>query len=94
MDRVDKALGALSRRAAGLGLIVGALAGAVYTIQSAPHMIVSADFDKLLVGALLSALGAVIGWLAGAMTALASPWTITGSRRARATAGREHEART
>lgn len=43
----------------------GAIAGALYTLQSAPHMQGVGSMDLLLVALLLSVLAAGIGWLAG-----------------------------
>lgn len=57
-------------RLAMLGLVLGAAAGALYTIQSLSHMIVEHTFDKLIVGLLLTLIGAIIGWLAGTMAVL------------------------
>jgi len=79
MNKVETPLNPPSRHVPGLGFIAGAIAGAAYTIQSAPHMVVGAGHDRLLVGALLSALGAAIGWLVGAMASLTSPSTAAGT---------------
>jgi 3-oxoacyl-(acyl-carrier-protein) synthase len=59
----------LRRSAPRYGMIVGALAGALYSIQSARHMIVSGAHDKLVVGVLLTLLASAAGWLAGLMLA-------------------------
>lgn len=50
-----------------LTLAAGAFGGAAYSAQSARHMIVAGPDDKLLVSALLTALAALVGWLAGLM---------------------------
>ena len=50
-----------------LGLIVGAIGGALYGAQSTRHMIVPGPYDKLIVGILLTCLAAIVGWLAGLM---------------------------
>jgi hypothetical protein len=57
------------RRATAWGAIAGTLAGALYAAQSAPHMVVSSTYDKLIVGAMLAITGAAIGWLGGCMLA-------------------------
>lgn len=60
----------LRRHLRHVGLAFGAIAGAAYTAQSAPHMIVTQPHDKLIVGGLLSLVGGAVGWLCGAMAAL------------------------
>ena len=63
-------LGVHAARLPLLGLGLGALGGVLYTLQSAPHMVVEHPFDKPIVGLLLALLGAGIGWLTGILTAL------------------------
>lgn len=54
------------RQALALGAAGGAAAGVLYTVQSSRHMVVGAPHDRLIIGAMLAASGAGIGWLAGA----------------------------
>src|SRR5436305_15084441 len=49
------------------GLLAGAAFGGIYTAESAGHMVVRSATDTILVCVLLVALGAVLGWLAGAL---------------------------
>ena len=74
---------ALARRLPGIGLLLGALGGALYSAQSARHMIVPAEHDKLLVGALLTIIASMVGWLAGTMLAATAQAAGTGDRRVR-----------
>jgi hypothetical protein len=50
-----------------IGLIGGAVAGALYLLQSAVHMTVRGSRDLYVICGILALLGAGIGWLAGAM---------------------------
>jgi hypothetical protein len=63
-----------------IGLAAGALGGAGYTVESAPHMILPASTDLYLVGLMLTVLGGAAGWLAGAM--LGAPLVRSGDRSA------------
>ena len=74
---------ALVRQLPQIGWLMGALAGALYSAQSARHMIVPGEHDKLLVGALLTAIASLVGWLAGMMLALTAQAAETGDRRVR-----------
>jgi hypothetical protein len=60
----------IARRTRGAGALAGALAGAAYTVESAPHMVVASRYDTLITGILLSALGALVGCLVSAMIVL------------------------
>jgi hypothetical protein len=55
----------LARHVRAVSALLGAVAAAAYTLQSAPHMVVPGAHDKLTVGVLLTLLGAAIGWTAG-----------------------------
>ena len=69
---LDRRLSGLDQRL-GLrrtGLAAGALAGGLYTLESAGHMVVRSGSDIVLVGGLLAGIGAAIGWLAGALIRL------------------------
>ena len=59
----------LRRHATPACTVAGAIAGGLYTAQSAPHMVVSAAHDKLIVGFMLAVTGAAIGWLTGCLVA-------------------------
>lgn len=48
-----------------LGALVGAAGGALYTLDSRRHMVVPGAHDVLIVGVILSGIGAGAGWLAG-----------------------------
>jgi hypothetical protein len=49
------------------GAIAGALGGAAYALESSTHMVVNSAVDTWIVGAMLTAIGACLGWLAGAL---------------------------
>jgi hypothetical protein len=53
-----------------LGFIGGILGGAAYALDSASHMVLSAQVDLYIVGLMLALLGGAIGWLAGALLRL------------------------
>jgi hypothetical protein len=64
-ERAGGLVSRLRQRLPRVGLAGGGVAGALYAAQSSQHMIVDGTYDKLVVGALLSLLLALAGWLAG-----------------------------
>jgi hypothetical protein len=48
------------------------MAGAAYTAGSARHMVVRSPADLVLVGVLLTLVGACLGWLGAALLSLAA----------------------